>query len=120
MPTPSGRWRRSVRSVRSSTWFGRRRTPTSSARSPTVPPPPAAANPMFLDTVDERAAEAMLAHLRESTAQLAVVQLRVLGGAVARVPADATAYAHRSRRMIATVAALDTEPVHDAWARDVP
>jgi FAD/FMN-containing dehydrogenase len=83
-------------------------------------PPLVAANTMFLDAVDESVAEAMLVHLRESTAQIAAVQLRVLGGAVARVPADATAYAHRSRRMIATVAALDTEPLHDAWAREVP
>jgi FAD/FMN-containing dehydrogenase len=79
-----------------------------------------AANTMFLDEVDENVAEAALAHLRESTAQVAAVQLRVLGGAVARVPSDATAFAHRSRRMIATVAALDSKREHDAWVRDVP
>ena len=28
---------------------------------------------------------------------MAVAQLRVLGGAMARVPADATAFAHRGR-----------------------
>ena len=79
-----------------------------------------AANTMFLDALDESVAEAILAHLRQSTAQVAAVQLRVLGGAVARVPSDATAFAHRSRRMIATVAALDTKPGHDDWVRDVP
>jgi len=79
-----------------------------------------AANTMFLDMVDERVAEEMTAHLRESTAQVAAVQLRVLGGAVARVPAGATAFAHRSRRMIATVAALDTRPGHADWVRDLP
>jgi len=79
-----------------------------------------AANTMFLDMVDESVAEAMIAHLRESTAQVAAVQLRVLGGAVARVSSDATAFAHRSRRMIATVAALDTKPGHGDWVRDVP
>jgi hypothetical protein len=31
------------------------------------------------------------------------VQLRVLGGAIARVPDDATAYAHRSSRIMAVV-----------------
>jgi len=31
------------------------------------------------------------------------VQLRVLGGAIARVPTDATAYAHRTRRIMAVV-----------------
>jgi FAD/FMN-containing dehydrogenase len=35
-----------------------------------------------------------------------VAQLRVLGGAMARVPADATAYAHRSQPMLVNVAAF--------------
>jgi FAD/FMN-containing dehydrogenase len=49
-----------------------------------------------------------------------VAQLRVLGGAMARVPSDATAFAHRDRRMMAGVAAifedLDERPEHAAWA----
>jgi hypothetical protein len=51
---------------------------------------------------------------------MAVAQLRVLGGAMARVPADATAFAHRGRRIMANVAALYERPeeaaVHEAWA----
>jgi hypothetical protein len=47
------------------------------------------------------------------------VQLRVLGGAVARVPEAATAYAHRQRRIMANVAAFYTgpedRPVREAW-----
>jgi hypothetical protein len=35
-----------------------------------------------------------------------VVQLRVLGGQIARVPADATAYAHRGSPIMANVAAF--------------
>jgi hypothetical protein len=35
-----------------------------------------------------------------------VAQLGVLGGAMARVPADATAFAHRARRIMVNVAAL--------------
>src|SRR5262249_18277312 len=79
-----------------------------------------AANTMFLDGVDQSVAEAILGHLRQSTAQVAAAQLRVLGGAVARVPSEATAFAHRSRRMIATVTALDAGSGHDDWVRDVP
>ena len=83
-------------------------------------PPLAASRTMFLDAVDEGVAESMLAHLRGSTAQVAAVQLRVLGGAVSRVPSDATAYAHRSRRILAAVAALDAAGAgHDAWAQGV-
>jgi hypothetical protein len=50
---------------------------------------------------------------------MAVAQIRVLGGAVARVPADATAFAHRSRRILVNVAAgyADHEEAaeHEAW-----
>ena len=51
-----------------------------------------------------------------------VAQLRVLGGAVARVPADATAFAHRQRRIMANVAAFytgpDDRPQREAWVAD--
>ena len=51
---------------------------------------------------------------------MAVAQLRVLGGAMARVPAAATAFAHRRRPMMAGVGCVYEDaadrPVHDAWA----
>jgi len=81
--------------------------------------PVAAARSMFIDTVDRRTAETIVDHLRASTAQMAVAQLRVLGGAMARVPVEATAFAHRRRRVLANVAALYQQPdeaaVHEAW-----
>jgi FAD/FMN-containing dehydrogenase len=54
---------------------------------------------------------------------LRAVQLRVLGGAVARVPSDATAYAHRSRRIMVNVASF-YDGAHDragraAWVEDL-
>ena len=78
------------------------------------------ARSLFLDTVDRSAAETIVDHLQGSTAQMAVAQLRVLGGAMASVPADATAFAHRQRRIIAAVGAVyerrDETEVHEAWA----
>ena len=75
---------------------------------------------MFLDDVD---AESILAHLRRSDAPMPVVQLRVLGGAMARIPTDATAYAHRTPRLLANVAALsnrpDELPARQAWVDGV-
>src|SRR6266511_1721156 len=53
--------------------------------------PTAVGHTMFMDTVDEPVAKTILEYLHASDAQLRVAQLRVLGGAVARVPADATA-----------------------------
>ena len=60
---------------------------------------------MFIDRVD-RASRDDLDHLEASDASLRVAQLRVLGGAMARVPADATAFAHRSSRIMVNVAAF--------------
>jgi FAD/FMN-containing dehydrogenase len=52
-----------------------------------------------------------------------VVQLRVLGGEMARVPVEATAFAHRTSRITVNVTAvftdLDEAPVHEAWVGDV-
>ena len=72
--------------------------------------PIASIRTMFLDGVDLRAAETIVEHLRTATSPMAATQLRVLGGAVARVPADATAFAHRERRIIANVAAMYGRP----------
>jgi FAD/FMN-containing dehydrogenase len=74
---------------------------------------------MLVDAVDRAAAERIVEHLHEASAQMAVAQIRVLGGAMARVPADATAFAHRERRVMVNVVAvyeqLEEAPVHEAW-----
>jgi len=85
--------------------------------------PVAAARNLLLDGVDRDSAEAMLDRLAASTAAMRVVQLRTLGGAIARVPNDATAYAHRDRPVMANVAALYGSPeereTHEAWVDDL-
>ena len=74
----------------------------------------------FLDAVDRATAETIVQHLQASTAPMAVAQLRVLGGAMARVPAEATAFAHRHRRIMAGVGAVyeraQDRPAQEAWA----
>jgi FAD binding domain-containing protein/berberine-like enzyme len=81
--------------------------------------PTAVSRTMFVDAVDRAAAETIVEHLEASTAPLAVAQLRVLGGAMARVPAEATAFAHRASRLMVNVAAVYQRPeeaeVHGAW-----
>jgi hypothetical protein len=51
---------------------------------------------------------------------MTLIQLRVLGGAMGRVAPEATAFAHRSARimtvMIAASADPATAPVSEAWA----
>jgi FAD/FMN-containing dehydrogenase len=82
--------------------------------------PLAVGRTLFMDSVDVSVAERILDHLSASTAQMPVAQLRVLGGAMARVPADATAFAHRTSRIMGAVAALYATPaegpIHTAWA----
>lgn len=74
---------------------------------------------MFANDVDVSGSEAILEHLDSSGASMAAVQLRILGGAVARVPADATAYAHRHQRIMLNVMAMYQDPAsapeHRAW-----
>jgi hypothetical protein len=65
--------------------------------------PSAVQRTLFLDHLDRDAAALILERLADSDAPMRAVQLRVLGGAIARVPADATAYAHRTRRIMAVV-----------------
>jgi FAD/FMN-containing dehydrogenase len=81
-----------------------------------------AARSLFVDTVDREVAATIVAHLQASTAPIAVAQLRVLGGAMARVPADATAFAHRGRRVMAALGAVweraEEAPTHQAWVAD--
>jgi FAD/FMN-containing dehydrogenase len=73
----------------------------------------------FADSLEPAGAEAILEQLHQSTAMMKAVQLRVLGGAMARVPADATAFAHRDRRLFVNIAAMHMDPAeretHDTW-----
>jgi hypothetical protein len=77
------------------------------------------ARSLFVDSVDRETGEAVLDHLRACTAPMAVAQLRVLGGAMARVPAEATAFPHRARRVMVALGAVyeraEETPEHEAW-----
>jgi len=94
-------------------------------RYPEIYPPDAGMHPvasvrtMFVNTIDAGVAQTIVDHVQTSTAQIAAAEIRVLGGAMARVSADATAFAHRGKRIMMNVAALYRSPddasVHDRW-----
>ena len=67
--------------------------------------PTAVSRTFFLDDVDLDLARQIMARL-EGTDGMRVVQLRALGGAIQRVDADATAYAHRSSKIMGNAAAF--------------
>src|SRR5829696_3244501 len=81
--------------------------------------PTAVARTMFIDTIDRDVSQSILEHLRASDAPMRVAQIRVLGGAMARVPAEATAFAHRSSRIMMNVAAFyestEERAAREAW-----
>jgi FAD/FMN-containing dehydrogenase len=84
--------------------------------------PVAVGRTMFVDHVTRVDAEMILNRLQHSTGSMAVTQLRVLGGAMSRVPADATAFAHRNSRIMVNLAALydkpDEKEIHEAWVTE--
>jgi FAD/FMN-containing dehydrogenase len=81
--------------------------------------PIATGRTLFADSIGLAAAQTIVEQLKASTAFMAVTQLRVLGGAMARVPADATAFAHRGSRIMVNVAAMYQRPeeaaLHEPW-----
>ena len=77
---------------------------------------------MFVEKIDLDVAKTIVEHLNASTAMMKVAQLRVLGGAMGRVPADATAFAHRNSKIMVNIAALYQNPeekaAHETWVAD--
>jgi FAD/FMN-containing dehydrogenase len=86
---------------------------------PEPEPQLAAGANFFCDSLDPAAAEAILDQLPQSNAPMKAVQMRVLGGALSRVPNDATAFGHRDRGLMVNVAAMYVDAAemetHDAW-----
>ena len=77
---------------------------------------------LFMDSIGIAEAATMLEHLGRSDVPMRMAQVRVLGGAAARVPADATAFAHRkSRIMVSYLALCDSAEIAKSqigWATD--
>ncbi|MBV8710489.1 MAG: FAD-binding oxidoreductase [Solirubrobacterales bacterium] len=77
---------------------------------------------MFLDDLDEHGEKAIFDRMQAQPSPMSATQIRVLGGAMARVPNAATAFGHRDRRIMLTFGAAYQDPgqaaIHEAWVTD--
>ncbi|MEO7224330.1 MAG: FAD-binding oxidoreductase [Devosia sp.] len=65
---------------------------------------------MFVNRVGTAEAQQIVDTLNSASADFCVTQIRVLRGAIAKVPVDATAYAHRTAPIMVNIAAFYTTP----------
>ena len=72
--------------------------------------PTAVAHTMFVDRIDHAVADTIMDRLESSDAAMRATQIRILGGAMARVPVEATAFAHRNSRIMVNLAAFYEGP----------
>jgi FAD/FMN-containing dehydrogenase len=75
---------------------------------------------LFLEALDDGAVEAIVARMNAAATPQTMFQVRVLGGAMARVDADDTAFAHRDAAVLVTIMAGYEDPAdrgtQRAWA----
>ena len=75
---------------------------------------------MFADELSDEALDAALSAMKRASSPFSLIQFRGLGGAMARVANDATAFAHRERRYFVAIIGLwldasEDAAVHEAW-----
>ena len=84
--------------------------------------PTAVGHTMFVERIDRGVSGTIFEYLQASDASMRVAQLRVMGGAMARVPVEATAFAHRRSGIMVNLAAFYTSPedriLREAWVAD--
>jgi FAD/FMN-containing dehydrogenase len=84
-------------------------------------PGPGAHRSLFLDNLDDATIDTILEHTAVATSPATMTQIRILGGAMARVPAGATAFAHRAAGVMITILTPFEDPaeapIHQAFTQ---
>lgn len=85
--------------------------------------PTAAAYTGFTEQIDQKKISTIIDEIEASDAPVRVVQLRALGGAMARIPKEATAFAHRDRKLMVNVASFyegeADRPRRESWVENL-
>jgi FAD/FMN-containing dehydrogenase len=68
---------------------------------------------MFADELSDASIDAALESMKNASSPFSLIQFRGLGGAMARVGTDATAFAHRERRYFLAIIAVWLDPAED-------
>ena len=76
-------------------------------------PHAAAIRMMFADEISDASIDAALEAMKVASSPFSLIQFRGLGGAMARVPAGATAFAHRDQRYFFSIIGLWLDPEED-------
>jgi FAD/FMN-containing dehydrogenase len=79
---------------------------------------------MFADTLSDAALDAMLASMEQASSPFSLIQLRGMGGGMARVGNDATAFAHRDKRYFVAIIGLwldaaEDPAMHSTWTESL-
>jgi hypothetical protein len=79
---------------------------------------------MFADELSDAALDAALEAMKHASSPFSLIQFRGLGGALARVGNDATAFAHRDKRYFVAIIgiwldAAEDAAVHSAWTESL-
>ena len=84
------------------------------------PAPTLSIRSLYADDLSLEDAAEVISRLDRCDAPMRMAQIRVLGGAVSRVPNEATAYAQRDAQVVVAFMAMDGAPAaierHDRWA----
>ncbi len=82
---------------------------------------PASHRSLFLETLDDAAIDTILERMAAPSSPVAMTQIRILGGAMARVGAEETAFAHRDAPVMVVIVTpfedMAEAPVHAAWTQ---
>jgi FAD/FMN-containing dehydrogenase len=83
-------------------------------RDLSVPGKRLAMRALYMPSLEDGAIETIVRHSAQATAPFAMAQLRVLGGKMARIPQETTAFGHRDKPFMLAVVAEWEDPADDA------